>query len=349
MTYTLYKHTFPNGKVYIGITSQDPEKRWAKGKGYLRLNKSGEPLQKAMYNAIQKYGWENVIHDIILTTESKAEIEKLEREYITVIYHSDDPKFGYNIDLGGNYTGKASEQTRRLHSLQSSGENNPAYNKHWYNNGTEQRLCEDRPDETWIDGMLPQSKEVREKIRNTHKTRGLANKGKKWYTNGETKVLAFECPEGFVPYTFSMPKEAVKRVAELHKGLRWWTNGCIEILSKHCPSRNWMLGKLPASEIMKEKLRQRKVSEQTREKLKQYCGTKSSVFGKFWFNNGEKEIYAKECPEGFIKGRLCKAKSHGSKISERNKRSHWYNNGIKQVFVETCPEGFIPGMLKKVK
>ena len=32
------------------------------------------------------------------------------------------------------------------------------------NYGIEQKLCKERPDETWIDGALPQSKEVREKI-----------------------------------------------------------------------------------------------------------------------------------------------------------------------------------------
>ena len=347
--YSLYKHTFPNGKVYIGITSQDPEKRWENGKGYLRLNKSGEPMQKKMYNAVKKYGWKNVLHEILAVTNSKHEIEDLERKYITEIYHSDKKEFGYNIDCGGNYVGKVSEDTKRLHSIQTSGKNSPAYDKHWFNDGIEQKLCKERPDETWIDGALPQSKEVREKITASRNKNGTSFKGKKWFIKDEIKICADKCPEGFKPYTFSMPKEAVKRVAELHKGLRWWTNGCIEILSKNCPSRNWLLGKLPASEAMKEKLRQRKITEQTKEKLKQYCGTKSSVFGKFWFNNSEKEIYAKECPVGFIKGRLHKAKSHSNKISERNKRSHWYNNGIKQVFVETCPEGFVPGMLKRVK
>ena len=344
--YSLYKHTFPNGKVYVGITSQDPEKRWENGKGYLRLNKSGEPMQKKMYNAIKKYGWKNVLHEILAVTNSKREIEDLERKYITEIYHSDKKEFGYNIDCGGNYVGKVSEDTKKLHSIQTSGENNPAYDKHWFNNRIEQRLCKERPDETWIDGALPQSKEVREKITASRNKNGTSFKGKKWFIKDGIKICADKCPEGFEPYTFSMPEEVVKHIAELHKGLRWWTNGYIEILSKRCPSRNWLLGKLPASEAMKEKLRQRKITEQTKEKLKQYCGTKSSVFGKFWFNNGTKEIYAKECPVGFIKGRLHKAKSHGNKISERNKRSRWYNNGIKQVFIETCPEGFVPGMLK---
>lgn len=33
-TYKVYKHVFPNGKVYIGITSQSLDSRWNSGKGY---------------------------------------------------------------------------------------------------------------------------------------------------------------------------------------------------------------------------------------------------------------------------------------------------------------------------
>lgn len=36
MKYVVYKHTCPNGKVYIGITSQKPEHRWKKGKTFKR-------------------------------------------------------------------------------------------------------------------------------------------------------------------------------------------------------------------------------------------------------------------------------------------------------------------------
>ena len=33
--YIVYKHTAPNGKVYIGITGFDPEYRWLNnGRGY---------------------------------------------------------------------------------------------------------------------------------------------------------------------------------------------------------------------------------------------------------------------------------------------------------------------------
>lgn len=33
--WSVYKHTSPSGKVYIGITSRDPTKRWANRWGYL--------------------------------------------------------------------------------------------------------------------------------------------------------------------------------------------------------------------------------------------------------------------------------------------------------------------------
>ena len=46
--YTIYKHIFPNNKIYIGITKRKPETRWNKGKGY-----NSCPL---MSKAIKKYG-----------------------------------------------------------------------------------------------------------------------------------------------------------------------------------------------------------------------------------------------------------------------------------------------------
>lgn len=32
---TVYKHTSPSGKVYIGITGREPKLRWDNGNGYL--------------------------------------------------------------------------------------------------------------------------------------------------------------------------------------------------------------------------------------------------------------------------------------------------------------------------
>ena len=70
----LYKHTFPDGKVYIGITGDAPEKRWANGQGYSRAEK--------MSDAIRRCGWGNVKHDILLDGLTKKEAEKAEQEEI---------------------------------------------------------------------------------------------------------------------------------------------------------------------------------------------------------------------------------------------------------------------------
>ena len=53
--YTVYKHTSPNGKVYIGITCKPTKARWKNGKGYKNND--------YFYNAILKYGWENFSHE----------------------------------------------------------------------------------------------------------------------------------------------------------------------------------------------------------------------------------------------------------------------------------------------
>ena len=51
---------------------------------------------------------------------------------------------------------------------------------------------------------------------------------------------------------------------------------------------------------MAEKLRGRNLSEETRKKMSK------AHSGKLWFNNGEKEVCAFSCPEGFVPGRMKK-------------------------------------------
>ena len=103
--YTLYKHTNKiNGKVYIGITKQRPNRRWMNGLGY--------QTQSVFYNAIQKYGWNNFEHKIIKsdikTIEEANELEqywiKKEHAYIRDPYCN-----GYNMTIGGD-----TNQTERL-------------------------------------------------------------------------------------------------------------------------------------------------------------------------------------------------------------------------------------------
>ena len=88
--YCVYEHIFPNGKKYIGI-SCDPEKRWRNGKGY--------ETQPKIARAINKYGWENVTHNIIIDDISKEQAETLERYLIAELKTIDQ---GYNTSTGGN-------------------------------------------------------------------------------------------------------------------------------------------------------------------------------------------------------------------------------------------------------
>ena len=91
--YTVYKHTAPNGKVYIGITSTNPVARWGKsGLGYKR--------NKHFFNAILKYGWDNIKHEILFTGLTQEEACKKETELIAES-RSNLFEFGYNRSAGG--------------------------------------------------------------------------------------------------------------------------------------------------------------------------------------------------------------------------------------------------------
>ena len=95
MAWTVYRHITPSGKSYIGITSKKPEDRWQNGFGYT----SG-----VFKKAIEKYGWENIKHEILDTNLTEYEAKCLEEYYIfsyqTYVGFKDDCK-GYNCTLGG--------------------------------------------------------------------------------------------------------------------------------------------------------------------------------------------------------------------------------------------------------
>lgn len=103
--YFVYMHVFPNDKVYIGITSQNPqEKRWLdSGVGY-------KP-QPRMWRAIQKYGFENVEHIIIARHVNIETAKNMEIDLIA-LYDSTNRKHGYNASPGGWIMGD--EQRKKL-------------------------------------------------------------------------------------------------------------------------------------------------------------------------------------------------------------------------------------------
>lgn len=119
--WTVYKHTSPSNKVYIGITKQKPEYRWRGGKGY-RTNKH-------FYNAICKYGWDNFKHEILYEGLTQEEAETIEKALVLELGSTDKMR-GYNVAEGGH---ALTEESRRKISKTRLSKGVKAWNsgKHW--------------------------------------------------------------------------------------------------------------------------------------------------------------------------------------------------------------------------
>ena len=102
-TYYVYVHTCPDGKRYVGQTSNSPEVRWKEGFGYR--------TQTTFFTAIVKFGWLNIKHEII-KVGSREEMFELERSLIER-YRTTDPKFGYNVSKGCSARDPKSRQKRQ--------------------------------------------------------------------------------------------------------------------------------------------------------------------------------------------------------------------------------------------
>jgi len=70
----VYQHICPDRKTYVGITSQRVEDRWLNGFGY-RENHH-------FFSAIVKYGWDNIIHQVVQKGLAEQEAREIERNMI---------------------------------------------------------------------------------------------------------------------------------------------------------------------------------------------------------------------------------------------------------------------------
>lgn len=83
-----------NNKFYIGMTGNKAEKRWgSNGSNYSR--------QVHFWNAIQKYGWDNFEHIVLLDQLTKEEACKIEILLIA-LFDTQNPNYGYNMSAGGD-------------------------------------------------------------------------------------------------------------------------------------------------------------------------------------------------------------------------------------------------------
>ena len=120
----VYMHTNKiNGKRYIGITSQEPEKRWMNGFGYSEMLPFGR--------AVRKYGWDNFQHEVLLDQLSEREAKRLE-SYLIGLLDTQNKSIGYNVTSGGDgmcgfhHTDVSKEKM----SIAKAGSNHPNYGNH---------------------------------------------------------------------------------------------------------------------------------------------------------------------------------------------------------------------------
>lgn len=118
--YCVYKHTCPNGKVYVGITSLNPLVRWKNGYGY---------HNQVFYRAILKYGWDNIKHEILCEGLSKEQACQKEIELIAC-YKSNQSEFGYNVDGGGKAVGSHPISIESRTKMSLSHKNVPLSDSH---------------------------------------------------------------------------------------------------------------------------------------------------------------------------------------------------------------------------
>lgn len=101
--WTIYEHISPSGKIYVGITSWSPKHRWENGVGYKKC--------KLFYRAIQKYGWNNIQHNIIATGLGEGTAKNMEQDLIAF---NKAKGISYNITDGGDgCLGRSCSELRR--------------------------------------------------------------------------------------------------------------------------------------------------------------------------------------------------------------------------------------------
>ena len=109
--YSIYVHTTPDGKKYVGSTSLKPKIRFNGGSNYKTCTRFND--------AINFFGWNNIKHEILETVEDKETALKRE-EYYTLLWRTNEPEFGYNICYG-NKGRKESEDTKKKKSEKMKG------------------------------------------------------------------------------------------------------------------------------------------------------------------------------------------------------------------------------------
>lgn len=101
--YTVYMHSDPEtGRRYIGITGQNPNKRWQRGLGYVK--------NKEFYGLIKDRGWDYLKHEVVKDKLDRAAALALEEKLIKK-YKLQEKSHGINMRAGG-YSNRPSDEIK---------------------------------------------------------------------------------------------------------------------------------------------------------------------------------------------------------------------------------------------
>lgn len=190
-TYCVYVHRNKiNGKIYIGQTCQKPERRWKNGEGY--------KCSSYFYHAIQKYGWYNFEHIVVLNGLSFEDANYFE-EILIKKFDSMNPNKGYNLQSGGD--------------------------GHIYSEQARQNMSQSRKGAIFTDEHKINISKSRKGISPSEETRkrlSEAKKGKKHPLYGthrsrETKEKLSKANKGY-----KHTQDALQKISESSKGLNHW-------------------------------------------------------------------------------------------------------------------------------
>ena len=120
--YTIYKLTCPNGKIYIGKTIRNVNKRFGHGCNY----RNNPPF----YGYIKEVGWENIIVEIIAKDLDSDQSRIIETENIEK-YQSFLEEKGFNRSKGEGTLGR----NRPEHEKQKISNSMKGEKCYWYGKG----------------------------------------------------------------------------------------------------------------------------------------------------------------------------------------------------------------------
>ena len=173
----IYKITNPRGFIYIGQTSNL--------KIRLSCYKGAHcKSQSKLYYSIKKYGWSAHDFEIIDSTGTKEELNKLEIKWIKSFNSYNTPR-GLNLAEGGNGTMPLSEEHKRKISIANKGRK--------MTDATKQKLINSNKGNNHRWG-IPHSEETKEKLRIAN----IGNKNCVGYVH--TKAARLNMSKGKIEY-----------------------------------------------------------------------------------------------------------------------------------------------------